>query len=767
MLQKQNKHIYLQHNCTMKRYIVIFCLTFFPRLLFSQGIGGGTVINLETNLPIPYATIYYLDIGSGTLADSIGTFSYFGELPKDLTIKVSAIGYANLIAVGNTKTSALDTFFLEPSHLQLEEIIVSSLGGKIQNQTISNIESRQLSELNVIQPNTLGEAISNIPGVYQSTTGIGISKPVIRGLSGSRIVTYLNGLRIENQQWGGDHGMGVDEIGIGSVEIIKGPASLLFGADALGGVVYFVDEPYANQNSFGSKLSSKFNSVTMGFDNTLSLRTAKKNIRVNAYLNYANHADYQIPNSLYVKNSRFKKTNAKVSIGFNRKKWVSNIRYSYLYNRIGLPGHTHEEQVHSYLFLSTEQNRKAVIPAQSITNHYLLFNNKFYLANGEVVANIGYTSNQLTEFDEKVSVPGINMTLSNGLYNLYYKGDFSNGLKLTGGIQGMYQNNSNHDNASEMLVPDAVTFDNGAYLLANFAILNWVAEGGVRLDSRVITTTDVFNGNDPINNTYSGVNYSFGVSRDSKKSTIRGNISSGYRAPQSIELLAHGVHHGTLTYDIGDQDLKSEKAIQADISYEYHSEHFEFVLNPFYNRLQDYIYRSPQDSAINDLPVFEYKQANHAVLNGGSIGFHYHPHFIDNLHLESSYSTVYAVDDIGNPLPRMPHSRVNTFFKFELTNSAKVKLKNVVVQHQYFLPQSRIAQVETTSKGYNLINVGINLEVGIPIPIELGMGVKNVFNEEYIDHLSRLKILGLNNPGRNFYVNLIINLSKSSKKQKP
>jgi iron complex outermembrane receptor protein len=259
----------------MKRHTVIFFLIFIPHFLFAQDTGGAKVIDLETNQPIPYATIYYLDIGSGTVSDSIGNFSYFGELPKQLSLKISAIGYSNLIGLGNTKTNKVDTFYLEPSHLQLEEIIVSSLGGKMQNQTISNIESRQLSELNAIQPTTLGEAISNIPGVYQSTTGIGISKPIIRGLSGSRIVTYLNGLRIENQQWGGDHGMGVDEIGVGSVEIIKGPASLLFGADALGGVVYFVDESYANQNSFDLTLRTKFNSVTIRWRFELLKRIAE------------------------------------------------------------------------------------------------------------------------------------------------------------------------------------------------------------------------------------------------------------------------------------------------------------------------------------------------------------------------------------------------------------------------------------------------------------------------------------------------------------
>jgi iron complex outermembrane receptor protein len=137
----------------------------------------------------------------------------------------------------------------------------------------------------------LGEAISNMSSVYQTSTGLGISKPVIRGLSGMRVISFLNGLRIENQQWGGDHGMGINENGIGNVEVIKGPSSLLYGADAMGGVVYFTDEAYAKQNEIQAKVESRYETNTSGSNNFATLKFNKNNLRFNLHANYANHAD--------------------------------------------------------------------------------------------------------------------------------------------------------------------------------------------------------------------------------------------------------------------------------------------------------------------------------------------------------------------------------------------------------------------------------------------------------------------------------------------
>src|SRR5690606_5427404 len=148
-----------------------------------------------------------------------------------------------------------------------DEVVISTPFGKLQNENVTNVELVRLNQLNRIPGTTLSEAITNIPGVYQSSIGTGIGKPVIRGMSGTRVVTYLNGLRIENQQWGDDHGMGVTSVGIDAVEVIKGPASLLYGSDALGGVLYFVNQPYANLNKIEGYFQTRIESNSLGTEN--------------------------------------------------------------------------------------------------------------------------------------------------------------------------------------------------------------------------------------------------------------------------------------------------------------------------------------------------------------------------------------------------------------------------------------------------------------------------------------------------------------------
>ena len=142
-------------------------------------------------------------------------------------------------------------------------------------------------------PNLM-ELITSVPGVYSINTGSSISKPVIRGLSGLKVVTFLNGLRIENQQWANDHGLNFTDMGIKSVEIVKGPSSLLYGADALGGVLYFTDEDYLPPNSFNSSFETRFESNSMSSFNIARIKLATEKIRFNVYAGYKSAAEYQI-----------------------------------------------------------------------------------------------------------------------------------------------------------------------------------------------------------------------------------------------------------------------------------------------------------------------------------------------------------------------------------------------------------------------------------------------------------------------------------------
>ena len=743
----------------MIRIILSILFTFFSAITFASFISlNGKVQDAESKEPIPYASVFFVDINTGTTTDSKGEFYFSEKLPKNTKLKISAIGYETIIVTLNDATKEVILIELSHAHMELNEVTISTTTGLLQQHSITNIESKSLTELNTVLSINIGEALANIPSVYNSGTGAGISKPVIRGQSGMRVVTYLNGLRLENQQWGGDHGLGVVENGIGIVEVIKGPSSLLYGVDALGGVVYFTDEAYAHQNTIESFVESQFETNSMRTKSFAGVKLSQKSLRINLFGSYNSNADYQLPNEKFVTNTRFNEKNFKTSIGYNKGNWVMNLRYNYMNNRVGLPGHTHDTIITTESFQTNLQNRNEVIPKQLTENHFLLLENTFYFDKSDLKIWLGATNNKITEHDEKVTIPGIEMTLQNNTYNARWSKNINDNNNIIFGAQGMYQTNSNSERALEKLIPDANLFDNGVYALYKGSKGLWEYQVGIRFDNRMINSKTAFNGFDPISKSYSGLNYSAGAVKMWEKFILRGNVSSGFRPPHLSELLANGVHHGTLRYEVGNKDLKSEQATQIDMSAEYATDHISLILNPFYNAFQNYIYIEPQNSNIDGFPLFHYKQMSFAQLYGGDFGIHYHPHFLHQLHLEHNVSYLFAEDKLSNPLPLIPQTRFNTTLRFEFKSDQKIQLENISLQHLYFLEQNRVVSYETSSSAYQLIHLGIDLKVDAKTPIKLKVGVRNLFNEAYIDHLSRLKNIGLEAPGRTYYVSARINL---------
>jgi iron complex outermembrane recepter protein len=737
----------------MNKFLVIVWVLFSSAAL-GQSVTG-KVIDAQTAVPIPFANVHLIDIQSGTLTNEQGVFEFKNTLPKQIRIKISAIGYETIIKQIQLPVQDTLIFQLNEMHVELAEVTISTPTGILQKHTIANVESRSLTELNTISNTNLGEAISNIPGVYQISTGSGISKPVIRGLSGIRVVTYLNGLRIENQQWGGDHGMGVSEIGIGNVEVIKGPSSLLYGADALGGVVYFTDENFAKQNTNEGYVETQFESVSMRTKNFVAYKSAKNNLRFNLFGNFSSNSDYMLPNGNFVKNSRFGEANLKGALGYNKKNWILNVRYNLMYNQTGLPGHTHDSIIKPEIFQSEKPKRSFSIPLQQTLNNYLLTENIFYLKNSDLKINLGISNNTLQEFEEKVTIPGIYMSLSNYNYNAVWRKSITDKIDWLIGAQGMFQTNRNNKIATEQLLPNANLVDNGVYTLLHSTFNKYEFQTGVRVDNRQIQTLQDFKGNQVLNRQFSGFNYSAGLTRELNKFLLRANVSTGFRPPHLSELLSNGVHHGTLRYEIGNRDLKSEQATQFDFSTEYKTDHISLIVNPFYNQINNYIYISPQGVLKNGYPLFLYSQVAKATLVGTDIGLHYHPHFAHNLHIEPSFSFIQAEDENRNPLALIPQTRFNTQIRYEFDGKkGKIRFQNIAFQHLYFLHQDRVAAFETNSPAYQLINIGANLKVETKNPIFVKFGIRNLLNTNYIDHLSRIKNIGLQSPGINFYLTL-------------
>ena len=340
----------------------------------------------------------------------------------------------------------------------------------------------------------------------------------------------------------------------------------------------------------------------------------------------------------------------------------------------------------------------------------------------------------------------------------------------------MSQDNLN--NGEEILIPDANTVDFGGFFLGNLKFNKIQFQAGIRTDYRKINSeeTHIIHHHEEgeeeeeeetvipaLQKSYNGLTFSGGTVYKLNKVKIRANASSGFRAPNTTELLSDGVHHGTNRYIKGASTLSNENATQIDFSLDYQDEHFSFSLNPFYNSINNYIFLAPTDSVIEESPVFEYRQTN-AFLYGGEIGVHYHPHRVHWLHLESNFSTVFAEDVTGQALPLIPQSKINSTAKVEFSQKSKVRLKTVFMQYIYKFSQNRTGLFETRTNGYHLLNLGINLNIETKNnPIEISAGVKNLLNGNYIDHLSRFKSLEIPNQGVNFYIGLKVQLNKALK----
>ncbi len=744
------------------KYFILIALAFLPvQTIFSQTING-SVIDAISQSAVPFANVIVVEIDLGVKSNVDGTFEIQGKLPEKFTLKTSVPGYETSILSINLQNWD-GKIVLNSKHIELDEITVSGPQSALQKENAIRIETKKLSELNAISNVNLGEALAQIPGVYNTSTGNAIAKPVVRGLQGIRVVSLLNGLRIENQQWGGDHGIGLTDLGIGSVEIIKGPASLLYGADALGGVIYYIDEAYAPQGKSELGFQTLNFSNTLGTINKLQFKRSSDKSRLAVYGSYSNHADYQLPSGKFAENSRFSDYNFKMSYGMNSSKWAMQIRYTLNGSRIGIPGHTHDSIIDFASFQSTDRGRKLRIPVQIFMNNLLSVENKFFTKRGEMSLLLGQTVNRLTEFEEKNTIPGIDMFLSNSLYHFKWKYNITEKISFVSGAQGMFQWIKNTNKGTEALLPNALMLDNGIYSVFSYHQKKWSIQTGLRIDQRIVKSLTAFNGIDKLSRNFESINFSAGWVRSSEWQTFRVNLSSGFRSPHLSELMSDGLHHGTLRYEIGDVNLKNERATQIDISYELQNEHFQFIVNPFYNYIQNFITITPSDSMVYNLPVFFYKQKELVHLFGSDFSLHYHPHFAHWLHLDASYSMIQAQENNGDAIALIPQNRLSSNIKFSFEERSKFYIQEIVFQHQFFSQQNRIAEYETNSSAYNLLHISCNIKWNLNNPIFIGAGVKNILNEEYVDHLSRLKNIQMPHPGRNFYVSLKMNLITTKK----
>jgi len=355
----------------------------------------------------------------------------------------------------------------------------------------------------------------------------------------------------------------------------------------------------------------------------------------------------------------------------------------------------------------------------------------------------------------------LHMKLKTASYNIKYYLPKWGKLETIVGLQGLHQTNEN--NGSALLIPDATTNDIGGLITSNYEWKSNTIQAGIRYDNRKINTeTHGIIGEEgyfkAIDRNFSSFNASLGYKTKLRDNlTLRLNVASGFRAPNLAELTSNGVHEGSNRYEIGNADLKNEQNIQTDLNLEYGNAHFEFFANGFYNHINNYIFLSPNGNIIDDNNVYEYVQDN-AALYGGEIGIHLHPHPLDWLHFVSSFESVTGKKDNRDYLPLIPANKFSNTIRTEFDIQHWFKNGYALVNIDHILNQNNISTFETKSNDYTLLNLGFggNINLG-KTKFDLSLNANNLLNKIYIPHLSRLKSDGIPNIGRNIVLGLNFN----------
>ena len=735
----------------MKKFIIALILG-FSAVLQAQNTLSGTVTDLR-NQPIKGVSVYASELYKGTTTDENGKYTFFNLPNRNLKISFAFAGFATQNkTVSNLENENTLDVILEEVIFEMDEVIVSTAFNKIQSQNVMKVEHESIKNLQRKGTATLIEGLATIPGLAQVSTGASIGKPVIRGLSGNRVLVYSQGVRIENQQFGDEHGLGLNDSGVESVEVIKGPASLLYGSDALGGVLYFNPEKFANANTFKANFSQKYFSNTAGSSSSFGLKTATDYWKFMARGSYNTHSDYRISGGDRVTNTRYNETDFKTGIGYSNAKFSSVMRYNYNDLDLGIPEEGIADQTMS---------KKTGFPKQGVFNHLLSLNSVFFFEQSKLDLDLGYIANDRSEFEDS-NVAALHMKLKTFNYNAKYHFPKKGKIETIIGVQGMHQTNAN--SGEEYLIPDAVTNDFGVFGTANYEWNSNVLQAGLRFDNRRISTeAHGISGDEgsfeAIDNSYDSFNASLGYKTNlADNMTLRLNVASGFRAPNLAELTSNGVHEGTNRYEVGNSDLETEQNVQADLNLEYKTDHFEFFVNGFYNHINNYIYTSATGAMIENNAVFNYIQ-NNAKLYGGEIGLHFHPHPLDWLHFETSFETVTGEKQNGDYLPLIPANKWNNTIRteFQIRNWMEDAFATLNVSSTF--NQKKVSGFETESSGYNLVNLGFGGTVKLGKTVfDVNINGNNLFDKRYVAHLSRLKTDGIPNIGRNIVFGVNFNL---------
>lgn len=785
--------------------IVSLCATVFA---FGQtkSILTGKILEEGSGLPLNGATIRIHDVNRDAISGADGTYRTSPLPAGKYLVEVSFIGHETIVETIDIDGNTEKNFFLRDAVIEQEGVTVTGVSAATRlKQSPQPVAILKKAEMMKISSSNIINTLTNIPGVNALSTGPAISKPFIRGLGYNRVIVVNDGTRQEGQQWGDEHGIEIDDYSAQRVEVLKGPASLIYGSDALAGVINIQTLLPAPEGSIRANVLGEYQTNSMLRGTYANVGGTKNGFSFNAYGSYKGAADYKNKYDGRVFNSKFYNKNFGGLLGYSGSWGHSFLRASNFDQHTGMIEGERDDVTGGFLKpiagggeeLATKDdfNRiKPFVPFQHIQHFKINIDNSFNIGGSKLDFLVGYQRNQRREFGDPddLQEPEAFFDLKTVNYSVKLTLPSHGSWRTSVGVSGMSQSNTNR--AEEALIPDYRLFDIGGYAFTQYHKGKLSLSGGLRFDTRRVDGKEMSDGSDikftAFNKNFSNISGSAGVTYEASKDfTLKLNLARGFRAPTLAELASNGAHEGTIRYEIGNLQLRSETSLQIDAGVELNSEHITLGAGIFYNHINDFIYyekvlnRAGADSIIIDpesgdaLNVFRFDQQT-ANLYGIEFNMDIHPHPLDWLHFENTFSYTrakftHAIDGSTN-VPNIPAARLLSQLKGNFLPKGK-SFRNlyVSIESDYTFQQNNAFtgyNTETATGSYWLVGVSVGADIvngKCKTLFSINLSGSNLGDVAYQNHLSRLKYTAVNetsgrqgvfNIGRNFGMKLSVPL---------
>lgn len=647
------------------------------------------------------------------------------------------------------------------------------------------------------------QAMENIPGVQTMDIGSGFSKPMIRGMGFNRIAVLENGIKQEGQQWGADHGLELDAFNIGTVNVLKGPSSLLYGSDAMGGVIDITSPPVPSVDMLFGDVTLLGKSVNGTLGGSFMLGIKKSFWYAQVRYSEQHFGDYRIPTDTIVyltqkmpvygrklKNTAGIERNIGFFAQYQRQRYKANYSVSNVYQKTGFFPGAHgipdvsrvedDGDSRNMELPYSKVNHLKVTTLQQYAWEKLVLSGDFGFQNNHreewSVFHTHYGSQPVPEKDPEKEL-AFNLNTLSASVKVRFIGSSSWEHAL--GWDGQHQRND--ISGYSFLLPEYYRSTTGLLWLTTYKPNNVISvSGGMRYDYGYIHISsheDAYladylrkQGYDEeqvehykwnshaVKKKFGDYSFSLGlVWTPSERHMVKANVGRSFRLPGANELAANGVHHGTFRHEQGDTNLKSEQGWQMDASYNLRYNGFSISVSPFVSWFSNYIFLRPTGEW-SVLPhagqIYRYTGAE-ALFAGteATIDIHFLRSF--NYRISGEYVYTYNCDE-HIPLSFSP--------SFSMRNTLTWQRKQVMLyaEWQSIARQNRVDRNEDRTPGTNLFHLGGSLN--IPIrgnqAIEITLTARNIFNTRYYNHLSFYRKVEIPEPGRNFQLLIKIPFKK-------